>query len=170
MLVEVIVPSIQLGCTAAFIASADGSIDFDENEEVNADDAVSFLDNLKQSTVMTTLESNRFQKAFFSESNRTIISMDTIQRESTVIRFVMTNKRWDVFQTKHEWIRALWSNDEKNIIFYSQQDNERISIQHNDVLLNNMIMQAADIPVGYPAYTSEIIDSYTNPLSIESFE
>ncbi|KAK8896026.1 Pecanex-like protein 4 [Tritrichomonas musculus] len=170
LLVEVIVPSIQLGCTAAFIASADGSIDFDENEEVNADDAVSFLDNLKQSTVMTTLESNRFQKAFFSESNRTIISMDTIQRESTVIRFVMTNKRWDVFQMKHEWIRALWSNDEKNIIFYSQQDNERISIQHNDVLLNNMIMQAADIPVGYPAYTSEIIDSYTNPLSIESFE
>ena len=77
----------------------------------------------------------------------------------------MGKKKWSVLKMNHEWMRALWSNDERDIIFLTNNDNERDSIQENQVFLNNMILQAADIPVGYPAFTTEIIDSYFNPFS-----
>lgn len=167
LLVEVIIPSIQLGCGAAFIASAGSGPDFDENGNANPDDMLNFLKDTKQQNFLTPLDSARFQKAFFSEKNKAIISLGSVKREDKIIRFKLNRKEWTVFKMNHEWMRALWSNDVRDIIFYSETDGERDSIQQNEAFLNNMILQSADIPVGYPAFTSEIIDSYLNPFCVD---
>ena len=60
-----------------------------------------------------------------------------------------------------ESIRGFWANEIRSILFLAMSSRERNSIQYNIHSLRNITNQSCNQPVGYPAYVSNIIDSYS---------
>ncbi|XP_076042751.1 pecanex-like protein 4 [Oratosquilla oratoria] len=53
-----------------------------------------------------------------------------------------------------ETVRALWASLSAELLYLTNDDDERYSIQAHPVLLRNLTIQAADPPLGYPIYSS----------------
>jgi hypothetical protein len=102
--------------------------------------------------------------AFFEE-RKCILVLEIVNGHGTMLRLSPAVKQWGVFQMRHEWVRALWAHEFSAVLYWLDEDSERMSLQHNSRFLNNMIAQACDKPVGYPAYVSGIINSYTQPYN-----
>ena len=60
-------------------------------------------------------------------------------------------------QLNSEAVHALWCNLNLDMIYLTNDDDERYSIQAHPSLLRNLITQAADSPLGYPRYSSGIV-------------
>ncbi|XP_047922222.2 pecanex-like protein 4 isoform X2 [Anser cygnoides] len=56
-----------------------------------------------------------------------------------------------------EAIRGQWANLSWELLYATNDDEERYSIQAHPVLLRNLTVQAADPPLGYPVYSSELL-------------
>ncbi|XP_041070900.1 pecanex-like protein 4 [Carcharodon carcharias] len=56
-----------------------------------------------------------------------------------------------------EAIRGQWANLSWELLYATNDDEERYSIQAHPVLLRNLTVQAADPPLGYPVYSSTSI-------------
>ncbi|NXT80100.1 PCX4 protein, partial [Zapornia atra] len=56
-----------------------------------------------------------------------------------------------------EAVRGQWANLSWELLYATNDDEERYSIQANPVLLRNLTVQAADPPLGYPVYSSEVL-------------
>uniref|UniRef100_A0A2D4MZN1 Pecanex-like protein n=6 Tax=Micrurus TaxID=8634 RepID=A0A2D4MZN1_9SAUR len=54
-----------------------------------------------------------------------------------------------------EAVRGQWGNLSWELLYATNDDEERYSIQAHPVLLRNLTIQAADPPLGYPIYSSE---------------
>nr|XP_034960042.1 pecanex-like protein 4 [Zootoca vivipara] len=54
-----------------------------------------------------------------------------------------------------EAVRGQWANLSWELLYATNDDEERYSIQAHPVLLRNLTIQAADPPLGYPVYSSE---------------
>ncbi|KFZ47512.1 Pecanex-like 4, partial [Antrostomus carolinensis] len=54
-----------------------------------------------------------------------------------------------------EAVRGQWANLSWELLYATNDDEERYSIQAHPVLLRNLTVQAADPPLGYPVYSSE---------------
>lgn len=117
----------------------------------------------KDEDAAENLEKNKFDK------RKKIIVLAKVNDEDVVLRFSKNKVKWNVLKVKHEWVRALWGNDTMDILFYRNTNAERMSIQYNKLYLNNMILQACDSPIGYPAFVSKIMDSYIHPCSLKKF-
>lgn len=61
-----------------------------------------------------------------------------------------------------EAVRGQWANLSWELLYATNDDEERYSIQAHPVLLRNLTVQAADPPLGYPIYSSE-------PLNVPLF-
>ncbi|XP_069495004.1 pecanex-like protein 4 [Ambystoma mexicanum] len=57
-----------------------------------------------------------------------------------------------------EAVRGQWANLSWELLYATNDDEERYSIQAHPVLLRNLTVQAADPPLGYPIYSSEPIN------------
>ncbi|XP_002735175.1 pecanex-like protein 4 [Saccoglossus kowalevskii] len=53
-----------------------------------------------------------------------------------------------------EVIRGYWASLSQELFYYTNDDEERYSIQAHPVLLRNLTVQSADPPLGYPIYAS----------------
>ncbi|XP_068948154.1 pecanex-like protein 4 isoform X3 [Petaurus breviceps papuanus] len=53
-----------------------------------------------------------------------------------------------------ETVRGQWANLSWELLYATNDDEERYSIQAHPVLLRNLTVQAADPPLGYPVYSS----------------
>lgn len=53
-----------------------------------------------------------------------------------------------------EMVRALWSSLSLELLYMTNDDEERYSIQAHPVILRNLTIQSADPPLGYPIYAS----------------
>lgn len=53
-----------------------------------------------------------------------------------------------------EGVRGQWANLSWELLYATNDDEERYSIQAHPVLLRNLTVQAADPPLGYPIYSS----------------
>ena len=62
-----------------------------------------------------------------------------------------------VFQVREEVVQALWSNLALEIFYFTCDDDERLSIQASPLLLRNLHIQAADVPLGYPVFQTGFI-------------
>lgn len=51
-----------------------------------------------------------------------------------------------------EAARAMWSSLNQELLFFTNDDDERYSIQAHPTLLRNITVQAAEPPLGYPVY------------------
>uniref|UniRef100_A0A8D2IRL5 Pecanex-like protein n=1 Tax=Varanus komodoensis TaxID=61221 RepID=A0A8D2IRL5_VARKO len=54
-----------------------------------------------------------------------------------------------------EAVRGQWANLSWELLYATNDDEERYSIQAHPLLLRNLTIQAADPPLGYPVYSSE---------------
>ncbi|KAG1671728.1 Pecanex-like protein 4 [Nymphon striatum] len=59
-----------------------------------------------------------------------------------------------------EMVRAIWATLNLELLYFTNDDEERYSIQAHPVILRNLTVQAADPPLGYPLYISAPITMY----------
>ncbi|OHT03657.1 hypothetical protein TRFO_28924 [Tritrichomonas foetus] len=159
---EFVIPTVRIGIGLVFLVSS-GILGDNDND---IEPFVLYAEEIIRDYLITTLNSFEFNQGFFHEKRKRIFSLEKISNEDFVLRFNMYDVPWNVFKLRHEWIRALWNNEARDLLFYHNDDTERMSIQYNPAFLNNMILQACDLPIGYPAYVSKIMDSFINPFSL----
>lgn len=53
-----------------------------------------------------------------------------------------------------EGVRGQWANLSWELLYATNDDEERYSIQAHPFMLRNLTVQAADPPLGYPIYSS----------------
>ncbi|KAH0795767.1 pecanex-like protein 1 isoform X1 [Histomonas meleagridis] len=126
------------------------------------DEIVAFLNEFLQSYVVVPINSEEFQKAFL-EKERTILTVAKQQNnEPILLRFNVSDKlEWSVYKINSEHVRSLWAYEEHDLMYHMNSESERTSIQSNQGALNNLVIQSCDLPVGYPAYVSPILNSYS---------
>lgn len=56
-----------------------------------------------------------------------------------------------------EAVRGQWANLSWELLYATNDDEERYSIQTHPALLRNLTVQAADPPLGYPVYSSQLL-------------
>lgn len=56
-----------------------------------------------------------------------------------------------------EAVRGQWANLSWELLYATNDDEERYSIQAHLALLRNLTVQAADPPLGYPVYSSQLL-------------
>jgi hypothetical protein len=156
LLMEVFMPTIQKGVGFTYLASAGTA----PSIHADATEIIDFINDFDTDVVVTTIESSVFRTTFFDEV-KTILILELVNERSVLMRLSLSKKYWAVFKMKQEWIRALWNHEFRDLLFYGNDSPERLAIQRNSRLLNNLIVQACDPPIGYPAYVSGIIDSLT---------
>lgn len=62
--------------------------------------------------------------------------------------------RFSVFEFRREVARGIWANLNSELIYYTNANDERFSIQAEKDILRNLLVHLAEIPLGYPAYAS----------------
>lgn len=166
LLSNIVIPSIRLGCAACYLENA-LPIDFDENDQCSPETMIEFIEEVESTFVIADIDAQTFETKFYNKEKKSIFALENVQGKPYIIRFYLNTKVWSVFRVKPEWARALWSGEARTLLFYLNTNEERSSIQQNDNLLNNLILQSADSPIGYPAYLSDILDSPNNPFAIK---
>ncbi|KAB7497821.1 Pecanex-like protein 4, partial [Armadillidium nasatum] len=61
----------------------------------------------------------------------------------------------NVGKLEDEVVRSIWVSLSGELLYFTNDDDERYSIQAHSVLLRNLTIQAADPPLGYPIYSSQ---------------
>eukprot|EP00116_Pleurobrachia_bachei_P000667 sb/3460929/ len=63
----------------------------------------------------------------------------------------------DVGELNRTAVRALWTSLSFELYYLTNDDEERYSIQAHPNILRNLLVQSADVPLGYPIYQSPVI-------------
>ncbi|XP_074662137.1 pecanex-like protein 4 [Tubulanus polymorphus] len=79
---------------------------------------------------------------------KAIFSSRTLSKQEVMIEIGSLNE---------ELVRAQWANLTLELLYMTNDDEERYSIQAHPTLLRNLTVQAADPPLGYPIFSSEPI-------------
>ena len=64
------------------------------------------------------------------------------------------DNRFSVFEFRREVARAVWANLNMELLYYTNANDERFSIQAEKDILRNLLVHLAEIPLGYPVYAS----------------
>lgn len=59
-----------------------------------------------------------------------------------------------MYQFRSEVVRGIWANLNTELLYYTNANDERFSIQAEKDILRNLLVQMAEIPLGYPVYSS----------------
>ncbi|CAG0888107.1 unnamed protein product [Cyprideis torosa] len=62
-----------------------------------------------------------------------------------------------LFRLNPEAVRSLWANLSWELLYLTNDDEERYSVQAHPVILRNLSAQAADPPLGYPIFTQSVL-------------
>ena len=63
-------------------------------------------------------------------------------------------------------VQAIWSNLMMEMLYLTNDDEERYSIQAQQSILRNMCVQIADPPLGYAIYSSKPMYNSTLPTTV----
>ena len=158
-----IVPFFRLGIGSVFLSN--GSF-LSEN---NIEEIVDFVKDAYNDSIFTPLSSDAFKEEFFGDHHKTIITIEKVKGVLYVLRFSIGQSKWNVCKLKQECVRAIWAYDTLDIIARANDDSERMGIQSSHSTLRNMMSQICESPVGYPAFTSRITNSFLNPFLFKVF-
>ena len=64
------------------------------------------------------------------------------------------DSRFSVFEFRREVARAIWANLNSELIYWTNANDERFSIQAEKDILRNLLVHLAENPLGYPVYAS----------------
>ncbi|KAI9101931.1 Pecanex protein-domain-containing protein [Phlyctochytrium arcticum] len=80
------------------------------------------------------------------------------------VRFIQREKRMKCWigEMNGEALRGIWANLVMELLYLTNDDEERYSIQAHQVLLRNLTVQTANPPLGYPLYVGHA--SLTYPI------
>ena len=59
-----------------------------------------------------------------------------------------------MFEFRREVIRSIWANLNLELMYYTNANVERFSIQAEKDILRNLLIHLAEPPLGYPVYSS----------------
>jgi hypothetical protein len=90
-----------------------------------------------------------------------VVSMTSGEDYVSVVRLSRETTNWSIFALESEMIRGYWSNEAREILFLAMSSRERNSIQLDIRSLRNITNQSCNRPIGYPAYVSGILESYS---------
>lgn len=127
----------------------------------NFEELFRFFEDTFESYHNLPLRSPEIEHAM-KELDLPVISMWSNQDNYYIVRFSKTEKDWTFFELSSESIRGFWANEIRSILFFAMSSRERNSIQFNIHSLRNITNQSCNQPVGYPAYVSPIIGSYSD--------
>ena len=61
---------------------------------------------------------------------------------------------FSLFEFRREVIRGIWANINMELLYTTNNNDERFSIQAEKDILRNLLVQLAEVPLGYPVYCS----------------
>jgi hypothetical protein len=64
------------------------------------------------------------------------------------------DSQFTVFEFRREVARGIWANLNLELLYYTNANDERFSIQAEKDILRNLLVQLAETPLGYPVYAS----------------
>lgn len=96
----------------------------------------------------------------FTRSEKSLVSLEICGGTRMLLFFNKGNTNWQVFRLNKHTVRSLWASQAHEQIFFNVQSTERGSIQYNNASLHNLVNQACNLPIGYPAYVSPVLSSY----------
>jgi len=67
---------------------------------------------------------------------------------------------FSVFEFRREVIRGIWANLSMELMYYTNANVERFSIQAEKDILRNLLIHLAEPPLGYPVYASGALPLY----------
>lgn len=120
-----------------------------------------FLEEVRSSYCCLPLKTSEIEEVL-KDGSVAAISMVSSQDSVSIVRLGRTTTKWAIFQMDSECIRGYWANEAKSILFLAVSSRERNSIQFSIQTLRNITNQSCNQPVGYPAYVTNVIDSYTD--------
>jgi hypothetical protein len=59
-----------------------------------------------------------------------------------------------MYEFRSEVVRGIWANLNTELLYCSNANDERFSIQAEKDILRNILVQLAEIPLGYPVFSS----------------
>ena len=65
--------------------------------------------------------------------------------------------KFSLFQFRREVVRGIWANLNMELLYYTNANDERFSIQAEKDILRNLLVHLAESPLGYPVYSSGAI-------------
>lgn len=92
-----------------------------------------------------------------------IVTLVHFRQTSYVIFFNKAPARFEVLQYNSFVCRSIWQTFAQSILFYGEDDTNRYEVQMCTNYLSNTVSSLANRPVGYPAYVSPILTSYSFP-------
>lgn len=159
---NILFPYLRYAYMFSFLASSGMLMLNDEESEITMEtynDVYEQLVDIDLSYLIDTINSPNWIKEFILGKKMILTIIN-----SSIVRFSFQTTSWGVYQINHEYARALWGHEARDVLFYKNNEEERLAIQMNPMFLNNLIVQTCEMPIGYPAYTSEIFEAYYNPL------
>ena len=136
-------------------------------EDETKESLITFLADVDEKFLVAPVQSSEFNSAFEKEEKDLVSYEDTADGRS-ILFFIQTEVIWDVLSVQKEVVRSYWASEAFLQIFIGEDNTERLSIQEDDHTMRNLIVQACDTPIGYPAFVSPIIMSYCGPSYYES--
>ncbi|XP_074092037.1 pecanex-like protein 4 [Macrotis lagotis] len=122
----------------------------------NFRDLVSYLEEYEHDWYIGLISDEEWQKAVIQERPY-LFSLGHDPNMGVYTGRVLTLQELLVHVGKlnAEAVRGQWANLSWELLYATNDDEERYSIQAHPVLLRNLTVQAADPPLGYPVYSSK---------------
>jgi hypothetical protein len=151
---EIVFPAVRQTVLVLILAALSVFPEIEDRGELK--DAI---EDLQHQYLALPLASPEFIEAV-QEEKMGLVTMVKHQNQISVVVFRMGEFKWKVFSIQREVIRSFWATETESQIFLGERRAERQSIQSNPFYLHNLILQSANLPVGYPAFVSQITPSY----------
>ena len=88
-----------------------------------------------------------------------IWSIAYIKKQLSIRRMAQHETDMYVFQADEVIVRSVWANLRFELLYATNDDDERYSIQTHPKLLRNLWVEACEQPYGYPSYCSGTVIS-----------
>ena len=132
-----------------------------EPDNADSEAIYQFMEETEQEYSVLPLRSPELE-AVLHNGEKPVITMVNYGDSIEIVRFSKNVTNWNIFQLESESIRGFWANEARSILFLAMSSRERHSIQASIPTLRNITNQSCNTPVGYPAYVTSIIDSYSD--------
>ena len=133
--------------------------DNDTKEEI-----MKFINDTEEIYFVSPIQNSDFNDEF-EKGEKDLVSFEkTSDGVNNILFFRKMVVHWNVMSIQKEFVRSFWATDALQQIYFGDDNSERLSIQEDDHTLRNLIVQACDLPIGYPAFVSPILKSFSSPL------
>lgn len=83
-----------------------------------------------------------------------------LDKESGIFRaklFTLKENDFGLGKINSDTVRGIWSSLNLELLYFTNDDDERYSIQAHPQLMRNITIHAADPPLGYPIFASDVL-------------